>query len=294
MTFRIDADVAAPDQDQRWRILQRALAQTITSFDQQIAMGAKFFPEALDSDEVPATQACQTAEGVGIAPARGNAARILSVFDTTTPNGGTPTSEAVRIAADFLSASRSIARTIVLATDGAPNCNEDLESATCVCTTPPPVRTCFPTQQCLDDVRTIQTIKTVATDQKIPVYVVGIGAQRPEFQKVLSDMAVAGGRPLTGTTQYYTAQSETDLDNALGTIRDLATKCTYFTPSAPKDPNGITVSVDGVVVPRDQSKQNGWDWIDQPLGEIALFGPACAKAQANVSASFVDGVVRCD
>ena len=56
----------------------------------------------------------------------------------------------------------------------------------------------------------------------------------------------------------------------------------------------IRVEIDGVSIPRDQTKTNGWDWIDQAFGELAFFGDACLKAQGSGLPSVVSGVVTCD
>jgi hypothetical protein len=290
-----------PEEDKRWRVLQTGLAATITTFDQQISMGAKFFPEVLsDSDLASSALSCRTDTGVAIAPARGNAQKILSVFDDTQPRGGTPTSEAVRIAAQYLTQSRSVARSIILATDGAPNCNENLDATTCICTTASTAQPCSRSPNrgrysCLDDTRTIDTIRQVAEVQRIPVYVIGIGStEQPEFLQVLDDMAVAGGRPRPTAPRHYSVQSAEDLNVALQSIRDSVTKCTYLSPSSPTNPNNITVEIDGLVIPRDQTKTSGWDWIDQSYGELAFFGEACLKAENATKTSIVAGVIRCE
>lgn len=289
-----------PPNEWRWRVLQNALRQTITSFDDEIAMGAKFFPEVLsDADLRSSERSCRTDTGAGIAPARGNAESILSVFDMTEPRGGTPTSEAVRLAAQFLTQRRSAARTIVLATDGAPNCNANLDSDACTCTSILPCDN-QPADRgrysCLDDTRTIDTISDVANKQKVPVYVIGIGGlEKPEFLQVLDEMAIAGGRPRPTLPRHYSAGSESALTEALTTIRNTVAKCTYLTPSAPNDPNKITVEIDGVLIPRDQTKTNGWDWVDQTFGELAFFGDACTRARgAGGVPAAVGGVVSCD
>lgn len=301
MAFTLNGEQNAPRNRWRWTILQNALRQTITTFDEQIAMGAKFFPEVLSqSDLFDSQRSCRTDTGVAIAPSRWNSAAILEVFDVTQPRGGTPTAEAVRSAATFLTQTRSVARTIVLATDGAPNCNGDLDARTCICTsTPPDICSDNPGRgrySCLDDGRTIDVIRETADNQKIPVYVIGIGStERPEFLQVLDQMAIAGGRPRPTTPRHYNVQSENDLTNALETIRDSVAKCTYLTPSAPTDPNKITVEIDGVTIPRDQTKQNGWDWADQAYGALAFFGDACTAAQgAGGPPAVVTGVVTCD
>jgi hypothetical protein len=302
MKFSLDGRTQVPRSQWRWTILQNALRKTITTFDQQIAMGAKFFPEVIsEADQFDQERSCQTDTGVPIAPARGNANQIIDSFDTSEPRGGTPTSEGVRLTAEFLQQRRSVSRTIVLATDGAPNCNPDLDSEVCVCTAALPAQ-CAGTFQdrgrfsCLDDGRTIDVIRNIAENNKIPVYVIGIGStERPEFLQVLDAMAIAGGRPRKAAPRHYNVQSENDLTAALESIRDSVAKCTYLTPSAPTDPNKITVEIDGVPIPRDQTKTNGWDWIDQTFGELAFFGDACLKAQgAGGPPALVSGVVTCD
>jgi hypothetical protein len=298
MAFSLSGqDPLPPGELSRWVTLRNALAQTILPFDGQLAMGAKFFPEVLPEDSLgdPA-DACRVDTGVAVAPAIGRANAILSVFDTTQPIGGTPTADAVRLGAQYLSGRRGVARTMILATDGAPNCNGALDAVTCTCTTPrfdcarDPQVGAF---SCLDDGRTVGVIGDIFQQQNIPVYVIGIGStESAQFLQVLDQMAVAGGRPRAGTPKHYSAQSSAELGDALSTIRDSITKCTYLTPSAPTDPNAITVSIGGAQIARDPSHQDGWDWVDQAFGELAFFGPACDAASRN-SASSVTGVVTC-
>jgi hypothetical protein len=281
----------------RWDTLRDALFQTITPFDTTLAMGAKFYPEELpDPGPAPAEEACRTDVGVGIPPARGNASSIINFFDTTSPLGGTPTSEAVRLAAQYLAGSRTVARTIILATDGAPNCNPNLNGSTCVCTSL--TGNCTGgngagAYNCLDDVNTINVVRDVFDTQKIPVYVVGIGStERPEFLKVLDDMAVAGGRPRPTTPRHYNVQTSAELKTALQSIGDSIAKCTYLTPSSPIDPNAISVEIGGKQILRDQTHTNGWDWIDQAFGTLAFFGPACTAASGGTP-EIITGVVSC-
>jgi hypothetical protein len=295
MAFSIAGlDPVPPGQLSRWETLREALSQTILGFDQQLAMGAKFFPEVIADQFAPADEACRVDTGVGIPPLRGNANDILSTFDTTEPRGGTPTSEAVRLAALYLADRRTLARTMILATDGAPNCNPDLEAKTCTCTTRANDCASVPDGEysCLDDIRTVQVISDIFQNRKIPVFVIGIGGtERPDFLQVLDAMAVAGGRPRNGTPRHYNVQTAQEMKDAFASIRDSIAKCTYLTPSAPTDPNAITVEIDGKSIARDPSHQNGWDWVDQVFGELAFFGPACDAAGA-VTAS-VKGTVTC-
>jgi hypothetical protein len=283
----------------RWDTLRDALFQTITPFDNTLAMGAKFFPEELPGDPnepAPADEACRTDVGVGLAPARGNAPGIINVFDTTSPLGGTPTSEAIRLAAEYLAGARSVARTIIVATDGAPNCNPGLDQNNCVCTSLTGNCAGAPGGEynCLDDTRTVGVVRDVFENQKIPVYVVGIGStERPEFLRVLDDMAVAGGRPRPTLPRHYNVQTSAELKTALQSIGDSIAKCTYLTPSSPIDPNAISVEIDGKKIPRDTTHTNGWDWVDQAFGTLAFFGPACLGASGTGTPQ-ITGVVSCN
>lgn len=301
MAFTLGGVRQMPREQWRWSILQNSLAQTITTFDNQIAMGAKFFPEVIDdSQSRDPAQACRMESTISVQPARGNAQNILRFFDQTEPVGGTPTSEAIRVSAEALSASRGVARTIVLATDGAPNCNGSLDKSACTCTNARDQDSCHITAggeyNCLDQDRTVETIRHTNEDLGIPVYVIGIGStDRPDLLDVLDNMAVAGGRPrATGARRYYAANSQDELTVALETIRDSVANCTYLTPSAPDDPDSITVNISGRKIPHDPAKQNGWEWIDRRLGWLQFFGDACTRAQTAPTPTAIGGTIVCD
>jgi hypothetical protein len=302
MSFAVDGTV--PDASghlprgvpSRWRALHDALQTTLTPLDSTLAMGAKFFPEVLTTDPnvaPPRDEECRTDQGVGLAPALGNVASILRTFDATYPRGGTPTAEAVRLAAARLQQERSVARTLVLATDGAPNCNGDLDVNQCVCTAPFQCSAVVDGRySCLDDTRAISAIRDVYEGLKVPVYVVGIGgADRPEWLAVLDQMAIAGGRPRVSGTRHYNVQSGTELTQALRSIGDTIAKCTYLTPSSPTDPNAIVVEIDGEPVARDTTGTSGWDWVDRDFGTLAFSGDACVRASSG--GAVVVGAVRC-
>jgi len=282
----------------RWQVLHNGLTKAIVPFDNTIAMGAKFYPEVSPPGPGDSDDGCLTDVGVGLAPAPGNAKQILDVFDTTMPLGGTPTSEAIRLAAQYLSTARGVARTMIVATDGAPNCNADLDQESCLCTVmlPNGTNVCKGAengQNCLDDRRTISVVKDIFDTQKIPVYVIGIGgAEQPAFLRVLDDLAVAGGRPKPTSPKHYSVQTEAEMNAALASISSSVAQCTFLTPSAPTDPSAITVEIDGKRIARDTTHTNGWDWVDQAYGTLAFFGSACdAASKQNPE---ISGVIRCD
>jgi hypothetical protein len=271
----------------RWSTLENGLRQTIVPLSGQLRMGAKFFPEPVGAFDGP-DGACRSDPGVAIPPALDNAYKILDVFAKSTPRGGTPTAEAVRLASEFVASQRKVGRAIVLATDGAPNCNGTLEPRTCVCT----ISSCSRPDgayDCLDDARTVGIIGDIFKQRQIPVYVVGIGGtEQPEYIATLDAMAVAGGRAKPLSPKYYDVQTSAEMSSALTTIRDSVSRCSYLTPSVPPDPDAISIEIDGVLVRRDRTHVDGWDWVDQTYGLIALFGSACVTEGTTVT-----GVVAC-
>jgi len=290
MKWTLTGTNEAPLGQSRWDVLEASLSHVITPFSDEIAMGARFFPAASATPTEPL--ACiQDGPARAIAPALGNADKILDVFQGSIPVGGTPTAMALQQAAQDISASRAVARAMVVATDGAPNCNNALDGATCACTGANP-GDCSGQgggTNCLDNVRTVQTITNIFENRKIPVYVIGIGVIRG-FGSTLDAMAVAGGRPRNDSPRYYPAETPAEMTAAFTAVRDSVAKCSYITPSSPLDSSAITVEVNGTLVARDPTHVDGWDWLDQDFGHLQLFGAACALATpTNVS-----GTVTCD
>ena len=261
--------------------------------DATTEIGAYIFPTSHDRT------LCDTSPGAALEPAKNNVAPLLFKMATTTPVGGTPTALAVQYAATDLLGLRpaSTARALVLATDGSPNCNPDLDGQTCVCTVPPGIENpCAAgsdgAELCLDDKATESTIATYAS-QGIPTYVIGIESSADaQFESVLDAMAIAGGRPQTGPTPYYQARSSADLNAAVSSIRDSVASCTYLTTSVPATDGSIIVTLDGATLPFDPTHTNGWDWADKANGEILLSGPACAQA-AGESSPALFAVIVC-
>jgi hypothetical protein len=292
MEFGLTADAPpAAGQPTRWQALRTALGQALAPFDGEIAFGAKFFPEPFRV--TLGTDGCFVDTGVAVPPKLGGVASILQAYDAYNPRGGTPTAEAVRAAAELIKQRRGVARTLVVATDGAPNCNDNLDPRTCICTSSPDqCGNNVDPSICLDDKSAIDTVRRIADEDRIPVYVLGIGgSSNTAFTRTLDGMAVAGGRPRGATPRYYPAQSPAELTAALTSIRSSIANCTFLTPSAPDDPNAIDVTIGGVTIARDPSRTNGWDWVDQSYGQLAFFGAACEAATNAVTN--VQGVVSC-
>jgi hypothetical protein len=254
----------------RWSAVRTAITRVIPSVDQSMELGVMLFPSAAESCTPPA--------GFDIAPALGATAQIVSLVNRSNPTGSTPTALALERAAAGLLSRRTVgaARALVLATDGAPDCNAALTfPCTCVSGT-----SCAATR-CLDDVRTLERV-TAARLVNIPTFVIGIqNAADTTLTGVLDRMAVAGGRPLTGTKKYYSATSSAELETAFTTIRDQVGGCVFLTDSVPTiGDGGLALSIGGQPVPMDESGVDGWRWVDQSNGELVLAGAACQRAIA--------------
>lgn len=299
MAFALDGGRAFPGFPARWTVLRDAFAASLPTIERAVPFGAKFFPRQLDpADMSPVSFTCDVPAGEILAPALNNTSAVLRVFDTTEPVGPTPTFQALDQTARFLRArpSRGVARAIMLATDGGPNCNGTL-ALPCRCTSSTP-GTCSAGNPdsafaCVDQARTVDLIREIAAPsmvsvQPIPVFVVGIDTpidRGPDFRDVLEAMAVAGGRPRRepGRASYYSIQRAEDFTTAFTEVTRSVARCAFVTPSRPDDPDAIDVELNGTIIPRDTTRTNGWDWTDATFGELTFFGAACMQASANGS-----------
>lgn len=268
----------------RWTTLTNALASALPPIDASVQLGALTFPSVGSSG-----QSCAVSGAAEISPATGNAAAIIDLMRKNGPGGATPTAIGIDAAGAALASFRAAktARAIVLATDGAPDCNSALDGATCRCIDSSCVGR---PERCLDDARTVKSIGAQLAGG-IPTYVVGIqSSTNTTFADVLDAMAIAGGRPLPlgSARRYYAVTSSAELDAALVTIRDQVGSCTYLSSSVPSGDGTISVSLDGTLVPYDPTGAQGWRWSDQNNGEIVLAGDACAQAASGAGVFTVD------
>jgi hypothetical protein len=96
----------------------------------------------------------------------------------------------------------------------------------------------------------------------------------------LNAMAVAGGRPRPGTgDRYYAANSDSELQAALVSIRDQVGDCDYLLSGVPSI-GEVVISLNGNVIPFDPSGMEGWTWRDQSNGEVVIVGQSCQDAIA--------------
>lgn len=268
----------------RWDVLRDALAATLPRYQDRIAMGLQFFPG------VGGTGICAVGATPDLNPGLSQALPVLMRFSRTEPNGRTPTWLGVQSAGRYLlgrAAPRRF-RAILLATDGAPNCNGALDGARCTCTALGGTgqQQCEDDPSlCLDDGRAVSEVARLA-GQGIPTYVVGIdGDKQPELITVLSQLAVAGGRPnpATATRPYYSVRRPADLLSAFDQIQRQVSRCVFGVPSPVPSSATVSVTLAGAAVAHDPERQDGWDWTDAERTTLTLFGSACDRASAGVT-----------
>jgi len=268
----------------KWNALRGALHQQLPAWNDSLELGLQLFPEGSNSS-------CSVSATPTLTPTFQSVEAILSRLDASSPGGSTPTALGVERAGNAILGLRtaSSAKALILATDGAPDCNSALSPMTCKCING---GTCTSTR-CLDDTRTLDRITTLA-NSGVPTWIIGLRSSNDAtFVDVLNRMADAGGKPQQGTSErFFSASSQGELQSAFAEIRRQVGTCRYLTASVPDPGGSIELDLDGQFVPYDETQQNGWAWIDAGNGELALFGTTCVRAEA-LDVSALQVVVKC-
>ena len=233
----------------RWASLVAALDDTMvaTPF---LHWGLKLFSS-------PNAGPCNVTSGVEVPLGADATTAIEDQIAAIAPAGETPTASAITEATAYLKTQTDVnSKTILLATDGKPNCGGS----------PPSVYE--------DDVTGTINAITMANSAGFLVYIVGMGSG--SIVGNLDSFAQAGG-----TDHYYPAQSPDDLTLALASISKAAT-CTFALSSTPPDPNWVVVYLDQNMVAQDTS--NGWSF-GASAQTILLHGSSCDQALAAPSST---------
>jgi hypothetical protein len=266
----------------KWVAMRNSMRTVLPRVQATVSMGLLAYPRVQAAGPQPLSVACGLPNAVDVAPAFNNSAAVLAVLTNTNPGGATPTNDALTAAAAYFDATPDEVgrRFLVLATDGGPNCNAALDGRTCRCvgTGCNDARDPTASASCLDDARTIATLRAVAA-RGVPTFVIGLpGAEN--FADVLNAMAVAGGRPREATPRYYTAANATQLTTAISTITSGITDCRFELAEAPPDPDEVDVRLGGTRLGRDVRHANGWDWDPDSMHRaIVFYGATCDRVR---------------
>lgn len=214
---------------------------------------------------------------------------LLSRLSAAGVSGGTPVAASLSEALPTLT-SLTGETYAVLITDGAPNCNTELQCGEqgCIpniehlsyggknCTQG--VNCCEPREQyphanlsCIDDRASVKAVEALAS-AGIRTFVIGMPGSEP-YEALLDAMAEAGGTAREGQPRYYSVADTEELEKSLTSIAaSVSISCDLPLDYEPKDPGFVNVYFDDQLVPYDS--EQGWEWTDD--GHVALRGQACA------------------
>ena len=251
----------------KWQQITSVISDVVYELDSELGFGLMTYPTSTGD-------ALQCTAGQVVVPIKDVAGPDISfALMVASPDGGTPTAPTLMMAHEYLSVrSTDRPQAVVLATDGAPNCNYALDAATCVCSQP----VCEGGYACLDDHNAVTATAELAA-AGIATFVIGIPGSEL-FALVLDRMAVAGGTPQQGARRYYSTSSSAELEQALRNIGERVAQCRFELSQEPPS-DDIAVTINGLTAGRDTNRLNGWDYVG--ASTIEFFGPACETMSAG-------------
>ncbi|MBK7860949.1 MAG: hypothetical protein IPJ65_20560 [Archangiaceae bacterium] len=268
MAFDLKGNMGVPlgkplEGPSRWEILWDVLGDVLPAHDRDLSIGAMFFPSG---------DSCGFSPVPDETPRLFNSGAILR-HAVRVPAGGTPIGPVMQTARVWAGAAR--VKSMVLITDGEPNCNALLDPEVCECTqsligVPPQ---CPSAEICLDTDGAEQALSRLSADGGIVTHVVGF-ATGPSAAATLDRLAVAGGAPAMGPHRFHSAETQAELADVLSGISARETNCTWTALSDLQDGDALEVSVGGAVVPEG----TGWSWLDRAQGAFVLRDTWCELA----------------
>jgi hypothetical protein len=275
--------------DNKWDNVRGAAASLIKELGPNARFGAAVFPEPHGTN----CQAGKEVMSLHLGDTQGAAANVFMGATALTPHGGTPTAATLQ---GLLPALRNFTSVtfVILATDGGPNCNHNVNMCSvdqCTsnidgvmnppngpnCTRGGSPNCCDPAQTgstaglgCLDSDGTAQAVSELRA-AGIQTYVMGIPGSSP-YGPVLDQLAVAGGTARAGQPRYYAVNSPDEVALASGFEQIAAAamrSCVLTLSDTVKNPDKLNVYVNGAVVPNGP---DGWQLKGQT---ITLRGMTC-------------------
>ncbi len=282
----------------KWTALLNALRAVLPRVESNLAVGLAVFPQpaARDAPDVPATS-CAVSARLAVEPAYRTGNAILQALGANLPLGATPTYAALDVARRWYQSVPDLdgERYVILATDGAPNCNEGVEQEGCRCTSPNPVvctqNNVWGPINCLDGDRTVAAVQALHT-AGIATYVIGLNGVQ-DYGDVLDAMAAAGGRPRPTPPRYYSAATATELVSEFSQVTSSLVECRFHLDHAPPDPNLVDVRLDGTSLIHDTGQLDGWDWSGDGHREIRFYGRTCDTVRSASGGSQLVAAFGC-
>jgi hypothetical protein len=313
---------------QKWSAMKEALGLALEEVAEDINFGLELYPtpelaadvidrvscgEVGNCCEMPSTITMNVPIQSGIAAVN----LIVDQLDNTDPGGGTPTARALERALEYFTqgegASLEGDKFVLLATDGGPNCNADLECGADLCTynldgtqdcSQFAAGNCCEASSmagggegCVDSYNVVDRIENLK-EEGIDTFVVGIPGTEA-YSDFLDDFAEAGGRAVSGAeNSYYRVDDVAQLTQVFRDITvQLVTSCELqIPPSNSTLPPKVVVDCD--LIPRFEDGAGGeggqttnWEW-EAGSDTITLVGDACERVSEGVDR--IDVVLDCD
>ena len=276
----------------KWRAAQVAVAALLRAIGHRVEYGAAVFPgQGGTCDAGREVFPFSLGDPAPSMPSQRNGPILQYLMERLAvlePAGGTPVG--ATLAAVRSSLTISGAKTfVVLATDGAPNCNAEARctSASCIpdiegavfdgLTCGSQYSCCDPRvigggaeSNCVDGDATLSEVAALA-EAGVATYVIGMpGAS--VYEDLLDRLALAGGTARDTEPRYYAAADERELTDALFEIgTGVAISCDLTLVEVPRDASRVNVYYDGEVVP--YGERDGWVWDGDDT--LVFHGAAC-------------------
>ena len=276
--------LVTPDKN-RYDLVREAAVDMVRRLGHLIRVGATLFPsfDGQGTECTPGDEVFPVTAGDPFGVGEGPVTQAFREAITVTPVGGTPTAATL----DELAVSLSLlpGKTfILLATDGGPNCNDDItcDASGCLLNLDhypgcdATVNCCDPAgggtwSNCIDSAASIAAMIKLA-NADVLTYVIGIPGSA-SYESTLSAMADAGGAPPPpgSTKPYYQVDDLDTLGDVFSEIASIAISCDFDLGTKLEDPSLVNVYIDGELLPHEPL--DNWDWNGET--GISLRGATC-------------------
>ena len=296
----------------KWAALKTALSSALDPVKGGISFGLELYPMS-PYDPAPILPTCTNnccdmrsgAAAIDVPIDLGTITlpQIIDKLGATTPAGGTPTAVALKQALAYFTngAGKDLQgeKYILLATDGAPNCNGastfSCDGAHCTfnidhvtdCTVANCCLNPGANKACVDDTETITQLTALKT-AGISTFVIGVPGTEL-YSGFLDQFAVAGGEiNPNAPPNYFAIDPAGGIGKLTAVIKSITTQliksCDMQLASTPQDLDLLNVYVDQTVVPQTKTlgEMDGW-YLDTSTTPptIRLQGSTCASVQTN-------------
>jgi len=283
----------------KWEITRDALAHAVAALPDDVALGAVFYPNVEQEDEVCLREEVALPVAVLGPVSSAVRAQFSRALAGVVPVGATPTHGAYRFGLSKLSASTLPGdRFVLLITDGTPTC--DIEC------------TCTEDNVAVDPLPLVREAAAARVDG-VRTFVIGSPGSEGA-RDVLSRLASEGGTAKSSCSDsgprfcHFDMSTEPDLASglaaALAEVTSRVRSCSYPIPDPPQgealDPELVNViftpggSPDGETIaraPDGEDCQGGWQYASDGRA-VVLCPDTCARAQAD-AASQVEILFGC-